>query len=123
MNLPVKISGTVVVNTGRGKRLGFPTANIEVAAEFVDGVYIGYTQVDGKKLPSLIFVGAAVTFGETERFAESYILDFDLDIYGKMISMELVKRIRDNKKFAGSDELVRQIQHDVLTARTFFGIH
>lgn len=72
-------------------------------------------------LPSLIFIGAAVTFGETKKFAEAHILDFKGELYGKKIELELVKKIRENIKFKNSRELVRQMKEDEIMARKYFG--
>ena len=120
MNLPLKISGEVKKNVGRGKKLGFPTANIEAPKDARDGIYLGYTLVDEKRYPSLCFVGAAVTFDETARFAEAHILDFHEDLYGKTIELELVQYIRESRKFVSPEEMKKQIAEDERIARVFF---
>jgi riboflavin kinase/FMN adenylyltransferase len=120
MNLPFTIKGVVTKNVGRGKKLGFPTANIAAPDNIKDGIYLGYTVFDGKRYPSLCFVGAAVTFNETQRFAESYILDFHGDLYGKTIALELEQFIRESRKFDSPQEMQRQIKEDERIARVFF---
>ncbi len=116
------IIGKVKKNSGRGKLLGFPTANLDVDEATPEGIYLGYTNFDEKRLPSLIFVGRAVTFGETKKRAESYILDFDGDLYGKEIRLELVEKIRDGRKFAAEQEMVMQIKGDEKIARVYFNL-
>ena len=115
----MKIKGIVKKSLGRGKKLGFPTANIEVSGKFPEeGIHIG--TVGPMELPALIFVGAAKTFDETEKKIEIYILDFDGDIYGEEIEVDLVKKLRDNMKFASTEELVAQMKEDERSAQEFF---
>lgn len=114
----MKISGIVQKHLGRGKKLGFPTANIKVGKNVKDGIYVG--TVGPMKLPALVFIGVAKTFDEEKRWAEVYILDFDEDIYGKEIEVELKNKIRNNKKFDSQAELVRQMKKDELLAREYF---
>ncbi|MDP2933443.1 MAG: riboflavin kinase [bacterium] len=126
MNLPISIKGVVKANRQRGRDLGFPTANIDVALNISDGVYLGYTKLrrqgEESALPSLIFVGAAVTFGETRRNAESHILDFTGELYGREIELKLLEKIRESKKFESPGEMVAQIIEDEKIARAHFGI-
>lgn len=113
--------GKVKHNVGRGKELGYPTANIDVPQDFEEGIYVGYTSYDNEhKLQSLIFIGASITFGETEKKGEVYILQFDKDIYGKEITVELLKKLRDNKKFDTKEELIAQMAQDEKDAHDFF---
>ena len=115
----MKISGTVQKHKGRGKKLGFPTANIQIDEKIEDGIYI--STVGPAQLPGLVFIGAAETFGERKRWAEVHILDFDADIYGQIIEVELIKKIRENRKFDSQKELVLQMKNDEAVARNFFG--
>lgn len=116
----MKISGIVQKGKQRGKDLGFPTANIPLTRYVDDGIYVSYVLVDGKKYPSLTFIGIAETFNETDRFAETYILDFDQDIYGKELEITILKKLRENKKFSSVNALVEQMNNDTIKARTFF---
>lgn len=115
-----QFSGTVVKNKERGKNLGFPTANIPVPANIPDGIYAGLTVVDGKELPSAIFVGTAEHYQETARFAESHILDFSGDLYGKEIELRLTNKLRESTTFESEEALVRQIEQDVVMVRKLF---
>lgn len=117
------LKGVVKKNIGRGTKLGFPTANIDVADDVLDGIYVGRVSLKEKlAMPALIFVGAAITFGDTKRFAEAYILDFHEDIYGQEIEMELIEKIRDSRKFETHEEMKRQIGEDEKIAKAYFRI-
>jgi riboflavin kinase/FMN adenylyltransferase len=120
MKLPITISGTVMANKGRGRRLGYPTANIPAPARIPEGLYAGYTHLDDKKLPSLIFIGASVTFGETDAKAEIHVLDFSDDLYGKTVSATLEEKLRDNIRFDTKDALIAQMKRDERSARAYF---
>lgn len=115
-----RFSGIVVKNKERGKQLGFPTANIPVPANIPDGIYAGLTVIDGKVLPSAIFVGTAKQYGAEERFAESHILDFSADLYGKQIELRLTKKLRESTTFESEEGLVQQIGQDVAMVRELF---
>jgi riboflavin kinase/FMN adenylyltransferase len=125
----MKISGIVKKGAGRGKRLGFPTANIDLPKdlEIEDGLYLGRVEVNpstslGQKLASLIFVGANETFGESEKQGEVYILDFEGDLYGQKIFVEIIKKIRDVIKFSSVEDLISQMKKDEIIAKEFFGL-
>ena len=112
----MKFSGIVKKHLGRGTILGFPTANIEPPKELADGLYVGWT--DGQ--PSLIFIGVNETFGEIERWAEVYLLNFTGDLYGQEIQVETLKKLREVIKFDSAEELVGQMKKDEEAAREFF---
>ena len=109
----VILNGTVVRGKGRGKKLGFPTANLEIKQEFdIDGVFLAFVHINEKRYPSLFFSGYARTFEQKQWTHEVYILDFSKDIYGKEISLEILEKLRDNKKFSSREELIQQIEKD-----------
>jgi riboflavin kinase/FMN adenylyltransferase len=116
------ISGAVIEGNRRGREIGFPTANIMSRTELLpsDGIYATLFYVDAAWLPSASSIGVNPTFGPGPRTIESYILDFDRDIYSKPIKLAFVKKIRDEKKFADIAALVAQIQDDVKTSRSVF---
>lgn len=114
----MRIAGKVIKGSGRGRKLGFPTANFELTQRVADGIYAG--TVGPMELPALVFIGAAKTFGETKRLAEVYILDFDEKIYGQEIEAVLLQKLRGNKKFETVDKLMEQVKIDEKTAREFF---
>ncbi len=116
----MKFTGIVKKHLGRGKKLGFPTANIEAPKEIEDGLFLAFTEIASKKYPSILFVGASQTFDETDRRAESYVLDFSGDLYGQEIEIEIVKKLRDNKKFDSQKALIEQMKKDEKVAKEFF---
>ncbi len=116
----MKFSGIVKRHAGRGRKLGYPTANIDIDVKTPDGLYLGTTEISGKKYPSLIFIGAPETFDEKERRAESYVLNFSGNLYDKQITIETIKKLRDNKKFKTQEALVKQMRQDEQVAREFF---
>lgn len=115
-----KFSGTVKKHLGRGKKLGFPTANIEAPKEIEDGIYAAKVHFNTRLYCSIVFVGRAETFGETRRNAEAYILDFSGSLYGQEIEITLIKKLRENKKFESEQALVEQMHADEQVAREFF---
>lgn len=113
-------SGIVQRNLGRGRELGYPTANVMIPLDLPDGLFLGYTHLDTRILPSLVFIGPNVTFNETDKKAEVFILDFNEDIYGHKIKVEVVKKLRDGVKFTTVEALIAQMKQDELEARKFF---
>lgn len=115
-----KFWGKVRKHNQRGIKLGFPTANVNLSKAIPEGVYISKTRVDGVKHNSLTFIGRVKTFNETKFQAETYILDFNKNIYGKWITVSLLKKIRGNKKFNSAKELIAQMKEDEKIARQHF---
>jgi len=115
-----QLSGIVIHGDHRGKKLGFPTANVALSEKIPEGIYISQTKIDTLLYSSLTFIGAAKTFDKTQYQAETYILDFDQDIYGKTITVELIKKIRDNMKFESEEKLIEQMKKDEKVARDHF---
>lgn len=115
-----KFWGKVRTHNKRGKNLGFPTANLSLHQDIPEGIYISRTKVDKKIYGSVTFIGIAKTFNEKRFHAESYILDFNKNIYGKWICISLIKKIRNNKKFSSADELIKQMEEDEKETRKYF---
>ena len=117
----LKISGIVVSGKSRGRLLGFPTANILPCAEQIlpekNGVYHTKVTLDGETFDAITNIGTNPTFGANQRTVENHIFDFDADITGKKIEVEIIKFIRDEKKFKSAEELVKQIESDVKRIR------
>lgn len=118
----MKFWGKVRTHNRRGKSLGFPTANVSLRKNIAEGIYISLTKVGRQKHKSLTFIGVAKTFNEKRFQAETYILDFKEKIYGKWISVNLLKKIRANKKFENAKDLVIQMKKDEKEARIYFKI-
>ncbi len=117
-----KLWGKVRKLNLRGRKLGFPTANINLTKNLPEGIYISRIRIGDLSYSSLTFIGVAKTFNEKRFHAETYVLDFDQNIYGKWISVELIKKIRGNKKFNSAEELVEQMKKDEQEARNYFGL-
>lgn len=103
-----------------GKEIGFPTANLYMEPEDLIpkmGVYVCQVICDGKCYGGVLNIGVNPTFGEDRLVAETHIFDFDQDIYGKPIKVNLLRFLRSEKKFSGIDELAAQIAKDVSRAR------
>lgn len=117
---PYVIRGEVVEGDRRGRTIGFPTANVLPDPAVVvpaRGVYAGLAQVDGERYTTCTNVGVAPTFERGENRIEAYLLDFERDLYGRVVDVSFVERIRPEKKFSGIEELKRQIMQDVEEAR------
>lgn len=121
-NTPLAIfSGTVFAHTGRGKSLGYPTANLLLSQPIEHGIYISQTVVSSTWHPSVTFIGVPKTFTDqsVER-AETHILNGSFELVGQAITVELLKFIRPIKKFPSIRELTRAIQQDVEQAKAYF---
>ncbi len=110
------IIGNVVSGRSRGRKLGYPTANIELLDNYKipkPGVYQSITILEGKQFVSLTNIGNNPTFNEEGLKIENHILNFNENIYGKAIEIQFVNFIRENIKFNAVDELIKQITKDV----------
>ena len=107
-----------------GKEIGFPTANLHIDEEDLIpkyGVYVCQVICDGKCYGGVINIGFNPTFSEKKLIAETHIFDFNQDIYGKPIKVNLLQFLRDEKKFAGIQDLASQIARDVIQAKEVLG--
>ena len=114
------LTGKVVVGDRRGRDLGFPTANLDIAPEMIipgDGIYATWAIIDGVRHPSATSIGVRPTFGPGERLVEAYVMDFDADLYGSRLCIEFVRKLRDQENFSSVDSLVDQINRDVTDSR------
>lgn len=122
---PYRLCGSVHGGDRRGRSLGFPTANLDLdsnpfpPAVPCDGVYatVAITE-DGTRHMSATSVGVRPTFGGGVRTVETYLIDFDGDLYDHRLAVEFRARLRDEKKFASPEELVAQMHRDVDAARS-----
>ena len=112
------LSGPVVRGRERGRTIGFPTANLASETECIppDGVYATRVILDDGPHPSITNIGMRPTFSEHARSIEAHIFDFTRDIYGMRIKLELVERIRPEKKFDNAEALKTQIAEDLKKA-------
>jgi riboflavin kinase/FMN adenylyltransferase len=119
------LAGEVVQGAQRGRCLGFPTANLEVRAERAvpaNGVYAVYAILGEERYQGLANVGVRPTFDNGERTVETYILDFEADIYGCDLVVEFVQRLRPEKRFTDIKELIAQIERDIVEARGILAV-
>jgi riboflavin kinase/FMN adenylyltransferase len=119
---PHMIEGTVVKGENRGKWMGFPTINLDTFFELVpkNGVYMTEVELGGVRKPAVTNIGFNPTFGGKKFLMETHILDFSGNLYGKEVVIYFHKRIRDEMKFSGIDELKERIAKDVELAREHF---
>ena len=113
------VSGRVARGHGRGRQLGYPTANVVPRTEVLplDGIYATIMQIGERRWPSVTSVGLNPTFGAGPRTVESYIFDFDGDLYDRAVKLFFVERIREEKTFSSVEPLVEQIKQDVSSAQ------
>ena len=116
---PYSIAGQVTQGAGRGRTLGFPTANVapERPVLVPPGVYACRAELAGRTVPAAVNIGVRPTFGETNLAVEAHLLDFSGDIYGQSIRLLFVSRLREERKFPSVDALREQIARDVEMAR------
>jgi riboflavin kinase / FMN adenylyltransferase len=118
---PFFIDGRVVRGDGRGRQIGVPTANLESLNESLpaNGVYAAWarTAKDAKHWPAVVNLGQRPTFEGRGGSLEAHLLGFLGDVYGSLLRLSFVKRLRDERRFAGAAELVEQIRRDVEDAR------
>ncbi len=117
---PYVLRGEVVEGDRRGRTIGFPTANVRpdpAALVPARGVYAGFVRVGEETYAACTNVGVAPTFDRAESRVEAHLLDFQGDLYGRVVDVGFAQRIREEKRFSGVDELKEQIHRDVEEAR------
>lgn len=126
MGHPYRVQGLVAYGDQRGRTIGFPTANLDYASEKVipaGGIYACWAYVGDEKHMAAINIGTNPTFtpDKTTLNVEAYLLDFDRDIYGEVLQLEFVERLRDELKYTTVDALIEQINLDVKQTREILG--
>jgi len=118
---PYKITGRVIKGFSRGRHIGFPTANLNPDNDIIpSGVFITESLLGSKKFPSVTNIGHCPTFNKNKIDVESYIMNLQTDLYGKKMSILLLKKIRDEKKFDSPESLKKQIQKDIYITKQYF---
>jgi len=115
------LDGVVAHGDRRGRQMGFPTANLSPEPDRVvpgDGIYATFAVLDGRRHMAATSIGTRPTFGPGARTVETYIVDFDRDIYDLPLRVEFVSRLRGEMKFDGVEPLVEQMNRDVEQARS-----
>ncbi|HSG15755.1 MAG TPA: riboflavin biosynthesis protein RibF [Anaerolineae bacterium] len=116
-----KVAGVVVPGDGRGRQLGVPTANLEVWEKLllpVNGVYAAYAWLDDGRYKAATNIGYRPTVNGHTLNVEAHLLDFEGDLYGRELELEIVARIRDERKFPDLQALVAQIKADIIQVST-----
>jgi len=119
------MTGEVVHGHARGRELGFPTANLapdSVGPVPADGVYAGWLIVGADRMPAAISVSDNPTFGDDVTKVEAYVIDADLDLYGRIVEVEFQDRIRGIETFTSIDALIERMHVDVDRAREILGM-
>lgn len=117
---PFRLRGPVVTGAGRGMKLGFPTANLGVSpnqAIPADGVYASWVHINGDVYPSMTYIGTCPTFDAVQRTVEVFILDFSGNLYERDLRIDILERLRGDKKFDSAEALKCQIAEDVKRGR------
>jgi riboflavin kinase/FMN adenylyltransferase len=114
------LEGSVITGMKRGKSLGFPTANLKINKDIArpsNGIYATVAMVSGVRYPAATSVGTNPTFGGKEQTVETYILDFDKNIYGQSLSISFYEKLRNELTFNSVDNLIAQVKSDVSEVR------
>lgn len=123
LSRPFHLEGVVIKGEGRGKKIGFPTANIQVSGDLIvpqRGVYVTRTIYNGMTYNSITNIGHNPTFKNTQvTHIETNLFDFDTDIYGENLDIEFLVKVRDENKFSTVNELIAQIKMDVEFAKNY----
>ena len=118
------IEGTVIEGERQGRKLGFPTANLDTGGLILppNGVYAAHARLGQATHRAVLNIGLRPTLANPEPMlqVEAHLLDFDADLYGQAMEIELVERLRDEQRFGSTDELAAQISRDIERARTLF---
>jgi riboflavin kinase/FMN adenylyltransferase len=120
------MTGTVVAGRQQGQALGWPTANLRIPPERVvppDGVYAGQASYDDQRYDAIVYVGSRPTFGAGERLIEVNLLDHRDTLYGKVMTVDFIERLRGDRTFPSAQELAAQITRDVDHAKASLRRH
>jgi len=116
---PYRFEGTVIKGLGRGRMLGFPTANLHSNIEIClpNGVYVANAIYKDRSYLCVVNIGQAPTFDKKAVTIEAHLLNFDADIYNEKLGLDFIKFLRLEKRFSNPDELIKQIKKDTLKAQ------
>jgi riboflavin kinase/FMN adenylyltransferase len=116
-----QLEGLVIHGRHKGTGMGFPTANIRYSAEYIlppAGVYAGYARIGTKKVRAMINLGHNPTLNYSENLSlEAHLIGWTGDLYGRMITLHLVKRLRNEKRFKNRSNLIMQLDQDLRDTR------
>jgi riboflavin kinase/FMN adenylyltransferase len=113
---PFSLYGRVIPGARRGKDLGFPTANLEIDPEQAlpnEGVYASRAYIGNQAHKSMTYIGKTPTFGGQQQSVEVYILDYQGNLYGQKLKIDIIERLRGDRQFVTAEELRQQIARDI----------
>ncbi len=109
----ITIEGEVIHGAKLGRKMGFPTANMEVGTlDIANGVYLSGVVIDGREWKAMSNVGVRPSVDGKCRLLETHIFDFEGNLYGKSLTVKLIRKVRDEKKFSSVEELKVQLMQD-----------
>lgn len=119
---PFRIQGEVIEGARIGRKIGYPTANVEPPSDLValpDGIYVSRAGLPGEPVnrPAMTYIGMRPALNTGNRLIETHLLDFSGDLYGMSLATDVLERLRPDATFAGVEALVRQLQEDERNAR------
>lgn len=122
---PWRARGPVIGGAKRGTGLGFPTANVALpkGTALGHGIFAVRVALDGRTLDGAAYLGTRPTFDDGMPVLEVFLFDFDEEIYGRSIEVSFIEKVRDDRRFASAEELVRQMQEDCAKARAILASH
>ena len=123
LDCPYRLTGTVGTGQRRGRKIGFPTANLEGIETLIpkDGVYAVRAWLGERSWPAAVNVGPNPTFGEIIRKVEAHLIGFEGELLGDLLTIDFVERLRDTQRFASVPDLVAQLRRDVERVHALVG--
>ncbi len=119
---PYAVSGTVVRGDARGRELGYPTANLQLTHHKLvpeDGIYFAQVDIGGLTKYGMVSIGVRPTFfDQGQRCVEVHLLDFAGDLYGRILNVQFLRRLREERKFEGAQQLIDQMRLDEKKSRS-----
>ena len=123
LGYPYRLTGTIVSGKGLGRKMSFPTVNLSIVEDYklipLRGVYVVRTMVGDKQVFGMMNIGYRPTVGGQGQTIEIHLLDFDGDLYGSKMQIEILSRLRDEQKFESMDELGSQLKKDETNTRNY----
>ncbi len=127
LGYPIMLNGIVVKGKSLGRKIGYPTANLSIPEEYklipAQGVYIVQSSIDGSLVYGMMNIGTNPTVGGERQTVETFFFDFDGDLYDKELSIEILARIREEKRFASVEELIAAMKEDDVFSRSWIQQH
>lgn len=123
MGRPYELEGLVGSGAGRGASLGYPTANLEIRPEKLlpaPGIYLSYSELDGKRWKGITYVGSAGTFGPGPTRVEVHLLDFEGSLRGRRLKTLLISQLRADEVFSSKEELIKAMDSDLAKAKEYW---